>query len=536
MSSNFHKSYVRMIVSYVKERDQPLKNELLVAIDVGTTGCRTIIFDTNGKIVSKSYQEYPTHFPSPSWVEQDALEWWRAVCSTAKTAIKKSKVHPDDIRGISVTNQRETIVPVSSQGEPLRKAIVWQDRRTTEECNKIATNIGAQKIYATTGLTIDPYFSAPKILWIKKNEQEIFSKTYKFLLVHDYVIMKLSGEFVTEYSNASRTMLFDIRKTKWSDEICQELQIPNEKMPTLRPSGMRIGEVSSKSSEETGFAKETPIITGAGDQQAAALGVGATEAGRVNATTGTGTFILAFLDEPKYDEKRRVLCSCHAIPGKWVNEASIFTTGAVYRWFRDQFSKAEKMEAERSGKDPYELLNDEAAKIPVGSRGILLIPHCMGSGAPHWNPFDRGVIIGFTLGHERGCLVRAIMEGTGFEIKENIEVMREMGTDLHELRVTGGATRSPTWNQIQSDVTGLPVLTGSVEEATSLGAAILAGVGAGVYKGVVEAANEMVSVTARYTPNQDNSKLYSKLFNIYEKTYKALSKENIFRDLSSIVS
>jgi xylulokinase len=513
-----------------------LAKEFLAAIDVGTTGCRTIIFDIDGKAVSQAYEEYASVFPSPSWVEQSALEWWGAVRNTSRAAIRKAKIKADDIKGISVTNQRETIVPVDALGEPLRTAIVWQDRRTTDECGEIASKIGRERIYSVTGLTVDPYFSAPKILWMRRNQPELFSRTFKFLLVHDYVIMKLSNLFATEYSNASRTMLFDIKKMDWSDTICGELDIPEEKMPTLYPPGRRIGEVTSKAAKETGFAANTPVIAGAGDQQAAALGVGVTEAGRVKATTGTGTFILAYLEQPKYDEKRRVLCSCHAVPGKWVNEASIFTTGAVYRWFRDQFAQAEKMEAQRSGKDPYELLNDQAAKIPPGSRGVLLIPHCMGSGAPHWNPYDRGVMLGFTVGHERGCLIRAIMEGTAFEIKENIEVMKEMNTDISELRVTGGATRSQTWNQIQSDVTGLPVLKGAVEEATSLGAAILAGVGAGIYKGIVEAADQMVMITERYAPSKENSSLYSKLYDIYEKAYKALSATGIFAELSSIQS
>ncbi|WXG42529.1 MAG: xylulokinase [Promethearchaeati archaeon SRVP18_Atabeyarchaeia-1] len=511
-----------------------MPREFLAAIDAGTTGCRTIIFSIDGGLVSQAYEEHPSAYPSPSWVEQNARDWWRAVCSTSKVAMKKAKIKPDEIRGISVTNQRETIVPVNALGEPLRTAIVWQDRRTVDECSQITAKIGAEKIYSATGLTVDPYFSAPKILWIKRNQSELFSKTYKFLLVHDYITMKLSDQFVTEHSNASRTMLFDIRKMDWSDTICGELEIQKEKMPTLYPPGKRIGEVTKRASGETGFAAHTPVITGAGDQQAAALGVGVTETGRVKATTGTGTFILAFLNEPKYDSKRRVLCSCHAVPGKWVNEASIFTTGAVYRWFRDQFAQAEKIEAERSGKDPYDLLNDQAARVPAGSRGVMLIPHCMGSGAPHWNPYDRGVMFGFTIGHEKGCIVRAIMEGTAFEIRENISVMKEIGTDIREIRVTGGATRSSIWNQIQSDVTNLPVLKGPLEEATAVGAAILAGVGVGIYKGVVEAADLMVRITERYTPDKENSTLYSKLFDIYERTYQALSKEKIFPELSAL--
>jgi D-xylulose kinase len=513
-----------------------MANEFLVAIDLGTTGCRTVIFNKAGEMISYHYEEYPTIFPSPSCVEQDAWEWWKATCNTSKTALKKARIDPHDIRGISVTNQRETIVPVDVNGDPLRKAIVWQDRRATAECDEIRGEIGAGRIYTLTGLTVDPYFSAPKVLWIKKNENNIFLKAHKFLLVHDYLIKKLTGQFVTDYSNASRTMLFDIKKLDWSNTICDELEIPKEKMPTLYPSARAIGEITTKASKETGFPTGTPVVSGAGDQQAAAVGVGVTQTGRVKATTGTGTFILAFLNEPRYDKKRRVLCSCHAVPGKWVNEASIFTTGAVYRWFRDQFAQSEREEAKKTGRDPYDLLNEAASKIPPGSRGVILIPHCMGSGAPHWNPHDKGVMIGFTLGHEKGSLIRAIMEGTAFEIKENIEVMKELKTEIRELRVTGGATRSQTWNQITADVTGVTVLKGAIEEATSLGAAILAGVGAGIYKGVADAADKMVAITEKYLPNNENLQLYSKLFDIYERTYKALSDEKIFEGLSAITS
>ncbi|MBS7643485.1 xylulokinase [Candidatus Bathyarchaeota archaeon] len=508
------------------------RKEYVAAIDAGTIGCRTIIFDTEGHEIGRAYDEYLSYYPLPAWVEQNAEDWWITACNTVKRAIATTKVNPEDIVGVSVTNQRETIVPVDIDGKPLRNAIVWQDRRTVPQCEWIKKNVGADVVYQITGLTVDPYFSAPKILWIMENQPEIVKKTFKFLLVHDYIEYKLTGEFVTDWSNASRTMLFDVEKFEWSEKLSNEMGIPKEKMPTAYASGTKVGEVTKEAAESTGFAEGTPVAAGGGDQQCGAVGVGVVRLGRIKATTGTGTFMLAFLDEPKRDRQKRVLCSCHAVPGKWVMEASMFTTGAVYRWFRDRFGQLEKLTASQLGIDAYELLNDEADAAPVGSGGVLVIPHFIGAGAPHWDPKARGVILGLALGHERKHVIRAIMEGVCFEIRRNIEVMRELGIKIEEMRITGGATRNPTWNQIQADVYGIPVAKGVVEEATSLGAAILAGVGAGIYRDVADAAEKMVIIGERRMPIAKNHDLYNKLYEVHKAVYQALKQANVYARLA----
>jgi len=509
--------------------------EYLVAIDAGTIGCRTIIFNEKGEEVGRAYEEYQSIYPSPTWVEQRADDWWKATCNTLRVALSRAKINVKKVAGVSVTNQRETIVPVNEEGKPLRNAIVWQDRRTIEECRQIEA-IGREKIYHITGLTIDPYFSAPKILWIKNNEKEVFDETYKFMLVHDFILMKLTGEFVTDWSNASRTMLFDINAFKWSQEICDKLEIPLDKLPTAEPPAKKIGEVTRKASEETGLAEGTPVITGGGDQQCGAIGIGVVKEGRIKATTGTGTFILAYSNKPVWDPKMRVLCSCHADPGRWVIEASIFTTGAIYRWFRDQLGHVEKALAEILREDPYDILNKEAEKAPPGAGGILVLPHFVGAGAPHWNPDARGVIIGLALGHTKSHMVRALMEGVCFEIRKNVEVMRQLGLKVDEMRITGGATRSKLWNQIQADIYNLPVMTGVIEEATALGAAILAGVGSGVYKSVSEAAEEVVNVKERIEPNQANREIYDELYKIYGEIYEVIEERKIYSKLASLQS
>lgn len=509
-------------------------NKFILSIDIGTTGGRTIIFNTKGQIIESAYEEYPSYFPTPTDVEQNANDWWMVTKNTIVKSLKKSKIKPTDIASVSVTNQRETIVPVDKPGSPLSRAIVWQDRRTITECEEIKEKIGSEKIYEITGLTVDPYFSAPKILWIKKNWPKAFTNAHKFLLVHDFIQMKLTDEFITDFSNASRTMLFDINKLSWSDYILNKLDIPKEKLPKPMPSGTKISGLTKKASQELGLPEGLPIVAGGGDQQCAAIGVGVTKKGRVKATTGTGTFLLAYLDESQRDPKRRVLCSCHAVPGKYVFEASIFTTGSVLRWFRDNFSSAEKSLAPTLHLDCYDLLCMQAENISPGSEGVMVLPHFTGAGAPYWDPNAKGIIFGLSLGHTRNHIIRAIMEASCYEIKTNLQVLKELGTDTKELRITGGASRNSTWNQIEADICKIPVIKGQVEEATALGAAILAGVGVGIHKNIETAAEEMVIIEEQKEPIKKNSIIYDKYYTIYNQLYETIKQKNLYKKLADI--
>lgn len=514
-----------------------MTHEYLLVIDAGTTGLRTIIYNLEGLEISKAYQEYSSIFPSPVMVEQNALDWWEAVKKTSKTALKSSDIKAEQVIAISVTNQRETIVPVSDNGDPLHNAIVWQDRRTLPECDLIREKMGIEKINEITGLTIDPYFSASKILWLKNHRPDVFKRTHKFLLVHDYLEMKLCGEFITDWSNASRTMLFDIAKTEWSKDICNELEIPIELLPDPVPSGKQVGIISKEAQGELSLPANIPIISGGGDQQCAAVGVGVVETGRVKITTGTGSFILAHLDDLIRDKKRRVVTSCHAVPGKYVLEASMFTTGSVLRYYRDTFGEAEKNAAKSKGLDPYEILISEAEEAPVGAGGVLVVPHFMGVGAPYWNSLSRGIIIGLTLGHDKKYVIRAIMEGISLEIRKNLEVFKElMKTPIQEVRITGGATRSDFWNQIQADVYGISVLKSQTEETTALGAAILASLGVGAYKNIHEASEKMTKLADKLDPNPKNKEIYHRIYKTHKKLYELLNEQGIYEELANFSS
>ena len=493
--------------------------QLILAIDVGTSGVRAMLFDATGAVLAKSYEEFSSIFPSPSWVEQEAQTWWTTTCAVISRVIKAGPYPPADIAGVSVTNQRETVVPIDEDGRPIRRAIVWQDRRTVPECDLIRQTVPVQEIYNIAGLTIDPYFTAPKILWIKRHEPDVFSATHKFLLVHDFVIFRLTGRTVTDYSNASRTMLFDIANARWSDRILDALEIPREKLPDLVKSGQVVGEITEAAAKQTGLATGTPVVAGGGDQQCAALGVGVTREGMTKATTGTGTFMLAYSNSPRLDPERRLLCSRHVVDGAFVVEASMFTTGSALRWFRDNLGVEERATAEKHGLDPYDVLAKEAASIPPGSEGVIHIPHFVGAGAPYWNPHARGVFAGLALGHTRPHLVRAILEGVSYELRTNLEVMRSLGLDVSEMRVTGGAARSEVWMQIQADVLGIPVVRTQIEEATALGAST----GVGIFKSMNEAAEEMVRIRPPLIPRPENREVYDAGFDRYRRLYAGIA-------------
>ncbi|MHA1907694.1 MAG: xylulokinase [Candidatus Thorarchaeota archaeon] len=497
--------------------------EIVVAIDAGTSGVRSIFFDAKGNVLSMTYREFNSSHPNPSWVEQDADLWWKTACMSLTTSIASDKISTENIAAISVTNQRETVVPIDTEGNPLRPAIVWQDRRTTEQCEWIRKKISLKKIYQITGLTIDPYFTAPKIIWIQQNEPDIFKNTDKFLLVHDFILNRLTDEFLTDFSNASRTMLFDIEKGEWSDKLLNDMEIPKEKLPTPVESGKIVGEVSEHAAKETGLKVGTPVVSGGGDQQCAALGVGVVREGAIKATTGTGTFMLAHSNKRKLEPKARLLCSRHVVPDAFVIEASMFTTGSALRWFRDHIATEERHVAGDRGIDPYEVITEAAETIPAGSEGVVHLPHFVGAGAPHWNPHARGLFGGLSLGHTRRHMMRSVLEGVSYDIRSNLDIMKMLGLPTNEVRVTGGAARSDVWMQIQADVLGVPVIRNQLDEATALGAAILACKGVGIFKSMTDAADEMVVQKDILYPSPENRSVYDNGYEKYMELYRTIS-------------
>ncbi|MFW9788535.1 MAG: FGGY-family carbohydrate kinase, partial [Candidatus Thorarchaeota archaeon] len=314
-----------------------------------------------------------------------------------------------------------------------------------------------------------------------------------------------------------------IRQAIWSDRILDAFGIPKEKLPETVESGTKIGELTSKASKETSLKEGTPIVAGGGDQQCAALGVGVVKEGRLKSTTGTGTFLLAHSKTVRLDPGLRVLCSRHVVPNAFVVEASMFTTGSALKWFRDNLGSEERSLADNRGVDPYEVITEEAERIPPGSEGVVHIPHFVGAGAPNWNPHARGIFAGLALGHTRAHIIRAILEGVSYEIRTNVEVMRELGLPSQEIRVTGGAARSDPWMQIQSNILRIPVIRTQMEEATAVGAAILACKGIGVFKSVAQASEEMVKTLPPLSPTKETLEVYQKGYQKFKELYTAIS-------------
>jgi xylulokinase/glycerol kinase len=509
-----------------------MAEDIILVIDVGTTSARSLLFDREFRMVASAAREYRNSYPGPFLVEQDPDVWWRAAIEVSKEAME-AKPSGSGVAAVIVTSQRATVIPVDRNGSPLRPAILWQDNRSMPQCRRIRDAVGDAEIYKRTGLKINPYFSLPKILWIKENEPDTFEAAHKFLLVHDFILHRFTKRFVTDQSHASRTMAYNLRR-HWDEDILGAVGVDPAKFCRAVPSGERVGAVSAGASRLTSIPEGTPVFAGAGDQQAAAVGMGIVAAGTFMANTGTGSFVLSPLDEPVLDPRERVLCTISAVPDKWLQEAGMYTTGSVYRWFRDQMSTKEEETARERGLDPYDLLNEQASTAPVGSSGVMWIPHFTGSLAPYWNPISKGVLFNLSLGTTRAEVIRALLEGIAIEVGKNISIMEEIGGKAREIRVAGGATKSPLFNQIQADVYGTRVVTTNFAEATGLGAALLAAPSLGWHPSLEKAVEKVVQVVSRYEPYPDAHARYRELAKLHHELYRTLQEGGIFESAASL--
>lgn len=511
------------------------RNQYLSGIDIGTTGVKVVIFDLEGKKIAGAYREYGCSFPKVGWVEQDSERLWKEVYTAIREVIDKSSVLPKDIISVSLATQRATLVPVDKHGNPLRSSIVWQDRRSVTQCNNIREIIGDERYYDITGLPIDSTWSISKIMWIRDNQPKLYEKTYKFVLCQETILNKLGVEtFLEDWSNGSIQGLMNIETFRWSDELISKLNISSNKLPELVPSARMVGGVSREAAEVTGLAEGTPLVMGGGDQQCAGIGAGIVKPGLAEVTIGTAGVTLVFSDKPLRDPTRRIPCSAHAYPGKWICEGLQLTAGSAYKWYRDTIALMEVKAANEVGIDPYIIINEQISSVPPGSNGVICLPYFAGLGAPDWDPLSRGTFLGLSLKHKRSALARSIIEGITFETQKIFEAMESFGLDIKEIRLTGGATKSPVWNQIQADIYGKPCGMLANKEATSLGAAILGAVGVGVFNSIEEAVEQVVRVVDQIEPNMKIHAQYNELFEIYKDSYKALSSANIFERLSKL--
>jgi xylulokinase len=468
----------------------------LVGLDVGTTGVKALAISEQGEVLARAEQEYPLATPRPGWAEQDPEDWWRA----SQSAL--AEVEADRAAGIGLSGQMHGLVALDAADRVLRPAILWNDQRTAAECAEIEERVGLERLIALTGNRALTGFTAPKLLWLRRHEPEPFGRIEHVLLPKDYVRLRLAGERAIDVTDASGTLLFDVKHRRWSEEMLEALELPQEWFPPTLESPA----VSAHTS--TGLR----VAAGAGDQAAGALGVGIDRPGAVSVVLGTSGVILAALPRFQADREARVHSFCHAVPGAWHAMGVMLSAAGSLRWFREVCAQAAS----------YDELLAEAAAVPAGSDGVFFLPYLSGERTPHADPNARGSFTGLALSHGRGHLTRAVLEGVAYGLRDSLELLRELGVRPEVGRVSGGGARGRIWLEIVASVLGLPLELTAVEEGAAYGAALLGGVAAGAFSDVHEAVATCVRVHDRIEPDDASRSLYEARYARFRGLYPAL--------------
>jgi xylulokinase len=511
----------------------------VIGIDTGTTGVKAKIYDLTGVIIAEAYSEYGCSYPRPGWVDQDINMLARANDEVLIRLMRTSGVNPADILSLGMSTQRALHLYVDAQGNVLRNGmgISWQDTRCEEQVEWIKNTIGWDKYYATTGLPPSTVWAAPAIRWVQEHEPEVFEATAAIITTQEYFLRQYGAKdaWYQDYSNASLFGLMNIETFDWDQDLLDAFEIPRDKLPTLVPSGIQVGTLSADAARRTGLKEGTPLCTGGGDQQCAAIGAGVIEEGLAEVTLGTAGVSIAHLDAPRFDPTQRISCSASAAAGerKWISEGLQAAAASSYRWYRDTIGYVGKQVEGLGGTNAYDVLNSMVASKPAGAGGLLYLPYLAGSVAPHFDSNARGAFLGLTFAHDTAAMARAVMEGVSFETRDILSSFTEMGVELREVRLSGGATKSALWCQIQTDIYGRPTVALEESECTVLGAAILGAVGAGAFETMEEAIAAMVRVKSTYDPDESKKALYNDAFDIFKEGYTALASSGLYSRLAA---
>ncbi|MGN0181474.1 MAG: xylulokinase [Candidatus Ornithomonoglobus sp.] len=495
----------------------------LIGIDLGTSGTKTVLFDEDGNTIKSHTVEYPMSQPKNGWAEQDPLDWYNASVETLRVVTQG--IDASQIAGIGISGQMHSMVMLDENNDVIRPAILWCDGRTAKECDEITERVGEERLIEITANPALTGFTASKILWVRNNEPENYARCRHILLAKDYVRFRLTGEYATEVSDASGMQLLDIANRCWSDEVLQKLDIDKSLLAKVYESPEVTGYITEDAAKLTGVPAGTPVVGGAGDNAAAAVGTGVVEEGKAFTTIGTSGVVFAHTKEMHLDKKGRVHTFCCAVPGEWHVMGVTLAAGLSLKWFRDNFCAEEISTAKSMGVDPYYLMDKEAEQSPIGCNKLLYLPYLMAERTPHLDPDCRGAFIGLSAMHEKRDLLRAVMEGVVYSLRDCVEVLREMDVTSESMAACGGGGSSPLWRSMLADTFDMNVTTVTSKEGPALGAAILAGVGAGVYPSVQEACKRVVKTKTEQAPDAANSAEYDKFYQLYRKMYPAL-KDN----------
>lgn len=497
--------------------------KLLMGLDIGTTALKTALFDEKGALLAVSTQEYDLLTPKTNYVEEEAEVYWKAF----KDSITELKQQHDFSReteiALAMSAQGETLFFLDKEGNPLRNAIVWMDNRAVKEAEKLTEQFGDEVCYEKTGqVSFEACWPASKVLWVREHEPEVFEKTDKILLIEDYFIYRMTGEFATEPSLVCSTTYWDIIQKEYWKEMLDFLQIREEQLAPVLESGTKVGKILPDIAEELGLGEDTTICTGALDQAAGAIGAGNIKEGMFSETIGAALAVCVPVEKPVFDPTRKMPLFCFPKEGMYMIHT--FTNGGMtLRWFRDKFCELEMMFEKKGCGDAYDFISRQVEKIPAGSDGLVMLPHLSGSLAPDVNSKAKGVWFGFTLQHTKAHFMRAIMEALGYILKRNIDALADMGITVKEVRSLGGGSKSKIWNQIKADINQVALETVKSKEAASLGAAILAGKATGSFESIDSAVENMVEVKERIVPSEKHKEAYEKGYEMYQKLFKDLT-------------
>lgn len=496
----------------------------LMGLDVGITGCKAVIFDEEGRELSRAYREYPLLTPKPGWMEIDPESVWEAVQAVISEAVAKNKGEP--VEALSVSTHGESVVPIGEKGQALYNFISALDTRTIPQTRWWEERAGKWRIFQITGMPLHPMYTATKVMWLREEEPEIFAHTRRFLCMHDFIFYKLGLPPVINYPLAARTMLFDVIRREWSEELFALAGLDFALFSDARPSGEAAGELPRATAENLGLPKNVLAVVGAHDQPAGALGSGVIEEGVAMDATGTVECVGVASPRPVLNEKMlssNLPCYPHAVGDMYFALGYTSTGGALLRWYRDNFGLGEQMEAMRTGRDVYNILLEQAAEGPVG---VFVLPHFAGSGTPWMDPGSKGAILGLRLGQSKGELIKGLLDGITYETKLSLDAMAEAGIPVHELRAIGGGAKSAFWLQLKADIFGLRVVAMDVSEAACLGVALLVGAAAGRFPSIEEGVRQMVRPRKTYEPDMARHERYMEKYRVFARIYPALAELN----------
>lgn len=494
--------------------------DLILGADVGTTAVKSVLFTLEGKQIASAGAEYPTNFIRAGWVSQNPHDWWDAFCTATQSVLSQVQDAPERIAGLAISSQAPTMLALDEQGAPLYPALIWMDRRAEAEVGELCDIIGEERIKQITGNRPDAYYVAAKIRWLKNNEPELFKRVHQFVQITGYLNFRLTGTYSIDEPHTGLLQLIDKQSGNWSDVMLEACGVSSEQFPPIHQGHIVQGEVTTSASAQTGLRVGTPVFVGGVDGTSAALEAGVAEPGIAAEMTGTSTVLLMpnteNINEPAF------ISMPHCIPGMQMLLGAIVSTGASLRWYRDQFGAIETQKGDLLGISPFELMTAQAAQVEVGSQGVIFLPYMMGERSPIWHTQARGVLFGLSLATSRAAIIRALLEGTAFALRHNVDVGRAAGIELSEIRSVGGGAKSDLWNQIKADILGVPILLPEAGTGAPFGNALMVGMGLGIYPDIRQTVRDTVKIGKRYEPNLANHAHYNEIYYIFRQIYESL--------------